>query len=681
MQSRHLMPVALAPVANACFFFLLAAAAAAQPTITRLSNTTASRSSRVLIEGSGFGITQGSGHVEIGGIAAPLTRWTDTLIAAYVPETAATGTVNVQVFTSGGSSNTVPLNVTLRSGQVGHIRWRFQADGDYIPNRPAVGGDGTVYAQDVYGHLYAVDPTGGLKWIFNASGYAFGNVSVGQEGTIYVGSAPSIFALAPDGTLKWQFNQNPAALILLGPNVGPDGNIYAVGTQGMGVFSLTPQGSLRWSVPENYDRPPVTMQEIVFGPAAQSRLYFHANNHLRGIGLNGAPLFTYADGLDTLQGDPQPAVGPDGSVYTNLQSGNLGKFDNNGNLLWHILDQSNVMSTPDVGPDGRIYDGQNLINLYAINSNGTVQWQYTDSGILFGPVVSPLNDLLLIGGRVDYGQPGFFEAVSTAGASLWKEVLPVENGLNIVPMSRARFTPDGQTAYIGTSIAGQASNGYSYLYSVQTGDGGGVPAVTLSTTKLSFTKTVIGVTSKPKSVKLTNTGTATLNISSITASGDFAISNNTCGATVSVGASCSVSVTFTPTNKGTRTGNLAFNDDAPNTPQIVALVGTGTAIKLTPSSLDFGTVTVGQKSASQTVTVTNVSTFLVTFTSFSFGGTAPGDYLITNNTCGASLSGGASCAVSMAFKPTVQGTRNAIFKVADNGGGSPQTSKLAGVGG
>ncbi|HEY5176475.1 MAG TPA: PQQ-binding-like beta-propeller repeat protein [Terriglobales bacterium] len=483
---------------NVFLFLLIAASAAAQPTITSISPTTASRSSRLLIQGTGFGAAQGSGHVTVAGITALLTRWSDTLIAAYVPESALIGGGNVQVFNSqGAGSNLVQITVTSRPAPVGQIRWRFQADGDYIPNRPAVGGDGTVYAQDVYGHLYAVDSTGGLKWIFNASGYGFGDVSVGQDGTIYVGSAPSIFALTPNGTLKWQFNQNPAAFILLGPNVGPDGNIYAVGTQGMGVFSLTPQGSLRWSVPENYDRPPVTMQEIVFGPAAQSRLYFHANNHLRGIGLNGAPLFTYADGLDTLQGDPQPAVGPDGSVYTNLQSGNLGKFDNNGNLLWHILDLSNVMSTPDVGPDGRIYDGQNLINLYAINSNGTVQWQYTDNGILFGPVVSPLNDLLLIGGRVDYGQPGFFEAVSTAGTSLWKEVLPVENGLNIVPMSRARFTPDGQTAYIGTSIAGQSGIGYSYLYSVQTGNS----AVTLSSLTLNPTTVVGGAPS---------TGTVTL---------------------------------------------------------------------------------------------------------------------------------------------------------------------------
>ena len=268
---------------NLFLFLLVAASAAAQPTITSISPTTAPRSGRLLIQGSGFGAVQGSGHVTVGGVSAPVTRWSDTLIAAYVPEAASIGADSVQVFNpQAAASNLVPITVTSRPGQNGHVRWRFQADGDYIPNRPGVGPDGTVYAQDVYGHLYAVDPTGGLKWIFNASGTSFGNVSIGPDGTIYAASTTSVFALAPDGALKWQFNQNPAAFIVLGPNVGPDGNIYVVGTQGMGVFSLTPQGSLRWSVQEDYDRPIVTMQEIVFGPAAQSRLYFHANDTCAG---------------------------------------------------------------------------------------------------------------------------------------------------------------------------------------------------------------------------------------------------------------------------------------------------------------------------------------------------------------------------------------------------------------
>ncbi|MBI1739549.1 MAG: hypothetical protein HYR57_01515, partial [Candidatus Koribacter versatilis] len=57
------------------------------------------------------------------------------------------------------------------------------------------------------------------------------------------------------------------------------------------------------------------------------------------------------------------------------------------------------------------------------------------------------------------------------------------------------------------------------------------------------------------------------------------------------------------------------------------------------------------------------------------------DYLITGNTCGATIAGGANCAVSVAFKPTVTGKRKATLKVSSNGGGSPQTAALTGVGG
>lgn len=527
-------------------FLALAATCAAQTVITSISGATAPRSGRLLIQGSGFGAAQGTGHVEIGGIAAPVTRWSDTLIAAYVPEGAPLGTVDVQVAAPGGaSSNLVPLTVTLRPPADGRIRWRFQADAEYIESRPAIGPDGTVYTIDMNGNLYALSPDGALKWIFNATGTGFGNVTVGPDGSVYTGSTDAIFALAPDGSLKWKFDQSPPAMILLGPDAGPDGNIYAVGTQGMGVFSLTPEGRLRWSSPENYDRPIVTLQEIVFGPLAQSRLYFHANRHLRGLTLDGSPVFTYADAL--YMGDNQLAVAPDGSVYSNLFDARgpgllLGKFDNDGNLIWRIFDRfttsTNVLSTPDVGPDGVVYDGRNLISLLAVNPDSSVRWQYVDSGILFEPAVSPLNDLIFVGGELDFGQAGFFAAVSTSGVLLWKVTLPIENGLDIIPMSRARFTPDGQTVYIGTSIAGQAADGYCYLYSVQTGSSPVPTAVALSALSLS-PGTVKGGASSQGTVTLTGPAPAT-GVRVNLASSNTAVSTVPSGITVPAGATSAV---------------------------------------------------------------------------------------------------------------------------------------------
>ena len=79
---------------------------------------------------------------------------------------------------------------------------------------------------------------------------------------------------------------------------------------------------------------------------------------------------------------------------------------------------------------------------------------------------------------------------------------------------------------------------------------GGGPAVTLSPTSLGFGNQVINTTSVAKTVTLTNSGTAALNISSITTSGDFAIFSKTCGSTLAVRAKCAVKVTFTPTVLG-----------------------------------------------------------------------------------------------------------------------------------
>jgi hypothetical protein len=210
--------------------------------------------------------------------------------------------------------------------------------------------------------------------------------------------------------------------------------------------------------------------------------------------------------------------------------------------------------------------------------------------------------------------------------------------------------------------------------------GGGGPAVSLSASALNFKKVGIGLTSPPQTVTLTNVGSATLNISSITASGDFSISNNTCGATVAAGANCAVSVTFTPTKKGARKGTLSFNDNAPGSPQTVALSGTGQSVVVSPTSLNFGTVAVGNTSSEQIVTVTNLNSITVTFTGIVLAGTAAGDYLISSNTCGATIAGGASCSVGVEFKPITTGKRAAKLNVKNNGGGSPAGTSLTGTG-
>ena len=99
--------------------------------------------------------------------------------------------------------------------------------------------------------------------------------------------------------------------------------------------------------------------------------------------------------------------------------------------------------------------------------------------------------------------------------------------------------------------------------------------------------------------------------------------------------------------------------------QKVGLTGTGTEVKLSPTSLSFGTLKVGNTSQPQTATVTNLSTVNnLTLSSIALGGTDPGDFLISSNTCPPptkSLGPGQNCKVGVEFKPTATGARDATL--------------------
>jgi len=100
------------------------------------------------------------------------------------------------------------------------------------------------------------------------------------------------------------------------------------------------------------------------------------------------------------------------------------------------------------------------------------------------------------------------------------------------------------------------------------------PAVSLSPTSLTFSSQNVSTTSAAQTVTLSNTGNASLSISSIATTGDFA-QTSACGTSLAAGANCQISVTFKPTTNGQRTGSLSVNDNASGSPQSVSLTGSG----------------------------------------------------------------------------------------------------------
>ena len=460
---------------NADVTFALYGTPTGPGTISSLSTATLERSGYLEIFGSNFG---GNGQVFIAGISAPVADWRDSHIVAYVPETAPLSPVSVQVMNASGiASNTANLNVVTRQS-TGQVNWRFRMNGPYSMVRPAIAADGTIYPIDAFGHLYALQPNGALKWLVRGAGDK--GVAVDSRGIVYVASEPFIKAFNPDGTEKWTFTQNPRSMICLGVGVGPDGNIYSVGTEGPGVFSLTPQGTLRWTTPEGYSRPIVDYGEIAFGPnGGTSQMYFYANDHIRALTLNGSSVFSIPGGLPHLREGFQPAIAPDGTMHTMLSA-----FSPNGTLQWSFATpySLNVFTPADIGSDGVHYFTQNLIELFALNPNGSQKWHRTSNSTLQGPVVDPSNSQLVIGGANTGIETGFIVGASALdGHELWRVTLPIEDptvfnsslgifGFNQFVDTRARFSPNGAAAYLITATAtGDNNTSKSFVYSLNTG--------------------------------------------------------------------------------------------------------------------------------------------------------------------------------------------------------------------
>ena len=124
------------------------------------------------------------------------------------------------------------------------------------------------------------------------------------------------------------------------------------------------------------------------------------------------------------------------------------------------------------------------------------------------------------------------------------------------------------------------------------------PLATLmpSQSSLTFANTMVGNVSAPQTVTLDNTGMATLNILGLQTSPDYTVSSNC--ASIVPGASCTLTVTFTPqsttqqgSGNGQRAGAIEVSSNATTSLEFISVVGVSSPSSLTiaQSSLNFGT--------------------------------------------------------------------------------------------
>ncbi len=203
---------------------------------------------------------------------------------------------------------------------------------------------------------------------------------------------------------------------------------------------------------------------------------------------------------------------------------------------------------------------------------------------------------------------------------------------------------------------------------------GTAPQFTVSSSSVSFGDVLLN-SPKQDSVTVTNTGTASLNISSVSSNNArFTVSPTT--GTLAPNASQKYYITFTPTVTGNQTGTISFTNDATGSPHTIAVNGTGIFpnISLSATSKVFGNVLVGQNKV-DSVTISNIGTATLNITNITVNGN---QYSVTPTS--ATLAPSGSEKLYITFAPTSTGAKNDTVKLTHNATGSPSKIVLTGTG-
>jgi hypothetical protein len=203
---------------------------------------------------------------------------------------------------------------------------------------------------------------------------------------------------------------------------------------------------------------------------------------------------------------------------------------------------------------------------------------------------------------------------------------------------------------------------------------------TVSPSAVAFGNETVGVASAPAQITVTNIGSTALAIASITILNKSQFTQtNTCGSSLAVGGTCTISVVFKPTVLEMLNTELLFNAGSAGT-QSVALSGSGVASPYTvsPSSVAFGSETTSLVSAPAPITATNPGSAALAITSITISGANIAQFSQTN-TCGSSIAAGGTCTISAVFQPTVVGALKTTVLI-NAGSAGTQSVALSGTG-
>ncbi len=241
-----------------------------------------------------------------------------------------------------------------------------------------------------------------------------------------------------------------------------------------------------------------------------------------------------------------------------------------------------------------------------------------------------------------------------------------------------QFAPTAAGAVNGSlTVLSDASNSPLAISITGTGTQAGL---TIAPSAVAFGNVIVGQ-SGTQSVKLTNSGNSSVTINLATVAGNgFGITGLSLPTTLTGGQSLSFSAQFAPTASGAAAGSITFTDNAPGSPQVVSMVGTGVATNSTlvanPGSLAFGNVSVGSSSP-QTITLTNTGNTSATISAISASGSG---FSATGLSVPLVLAANQSTSFTAQFAPTVVGAAAGSVLITSTASNPTTSITLSGTG-
>jgi hypothetical protein len=235
----------------------------------------------------------------------------------------------------------------------------------------------------------------------------------------------------------------------------------------------------------------------------------------------------------------------------------------------------------------------------------------------------------------------------------------------------------------GINITDSAPGSPQTVVLAGTGIAVGTPAISVTPASTPFGTVTIGG-SGTQSIKISNTGNATLTITAANMGGssEFSKSGLTLPLTIAAGGSSSFSAKFAPTASGSVSGSISLVSNAPTSPTVASFSGTGApasapTISLTPTSLTFGSVTVGGN-GTQSVTISNKGNAALTVTAANMAGSA--EFTKSGPTLPLTVAAGGSSNFSVKFAPTASGSVSGSVSLVSNAPTSPSVVSFSGSG-